>query len=116
MKLKIGTLLVASTLLDLTPATALHAQFRGLEAHRTSASEFLRMRNCHATDTDHRDPIYKITVTLGHLTEEFHSIESMMEFPSRLLFVPPPLPGCGCCGEAPCAREPTFFGSNEETP
>ena len=37
MKLKIGTLLVASTLLDLTPATALHAQFRGLEAHRTSA-------------------------------------------------------------------------------
>jgi hypothetical protein len=46
MKLKIGTLLVASTLLDLTPATALHAQFRGLEAHRTSASEFLRMRNC----------------------------------------------------------------------
>ena len=28
MKLKIGTLLVASTLLDLTPSTALHAQFR----------------------------------------------------------------------------------------
>ena len=46
----------------------------------------------------------------GHLTEKFHSSESMMEFPSRLLFVPPPLPGCGCCGEAPCAREPTFFG------
>jgi hypothetical protein len=27
-ELKIGTLLVASTLLDLTPSTALHAQFR----------------------------------------------------------------------------------------
>ena len=46
----------------------------------------------------------------GHLTEKFHSSESMMEFPSRLLFVPPPLPGCGCCGEAPCARDPIFFG------
>jgi hypothetical protein len=31
MKLKIGTLLVASTLLGLTPSTALHAQFRALK-------------------------------------------------------------------------------------
>jgi hypothetical protein len=64
MKLKIGTLLVASTLLDLTPSTALHAQFRAskpIELQQANSSECAIVR---ATDTDHRDPTYKITVTL----------------------------------------------------
>ena len=110
MKLKIGTLLVASTLLDLTPSTALHAQFRASKPIELPQANSFECAIVRATDTDHRDPIYKITVTLGHLTEKFHSSESMMEFPSRILFVAPPLPGCGCCGEAPCAREPILFG------
>ena len=65
MKLKIGTLLVASTLLDLTPARPLFMPNSGaskpIELPQANSFECAIVR---ATDTDHRDPIYKITVTL----------------------------------------------------
>jgi hypothetical protein len=64
MKLKIGTLLVASTLLDLTPSTALHAQFRASKPIELPQANSFECAIVRATDTDHRDPIYKITVTL----------------------------------------------------
>ena len=63
-ELKIGTMLVASTLLDLTPSTALHAQFRASKPIELPQANSFECAIVRATDTDHRDPVYKITVTL----------------------------------------------------